>query len=99
MILTVESADYLSDYRLRLRFNTGMERVVDLSAYLTGEVFEPLKDKQYFKQFFIDCNTVSWKNGADVAPEFLFLISQPVFEPETIAEQQFMQHIKQLYQN
>jgi len=99
MILTVESANYLSDYRLRLRFNTGMERVVDLSAYLTGEVFEPLKDKQYFKQFFIDCNTVSWKNGADVAPEFLFLISQPVFEPETIAEQQFMQHIKQLYQS
>jgi hypothetical protein len=34
-----------------LRFADGVEGEVDLSRELEGEVFEPLKDEEYFKSF------------------------------------------------
>ena len=45
---------------------------VDLESDLVGKVFEPLKNKDYFKAFSIKYNTVEWENGADFAPEFLY---------------------------
>ena len=37
---------------------------------LDGEVFEPLRDPDYFARFTVD-ETLVWPNGADFAPEFL----------------------------
>ena len=74
MILHVREAQYLHDYVIRLRFNDGAEGEVDLKNELSGEVFEPLRDIEQFKQFSVDPNleTIVWKNGADMAPEFLY---------------------------
>ena len=74
MFLHVDEATYISNYQLQLKFNNNEIKKVDLKNELYGEVFEPLKDKQYFKDFFISHNTVEWKNGADFAPEFLYEI-------------------------
>jgi hypothetical protein len=40
---------------------------------LFGEVFEPLREMEFFKSFSVstDLHTVTWPNGADLAPEFL----------------------------
>ena len=54
-----------------LAFNDGAEGEIDLSHELYGEIFEPLKDKSFFKSFKLEGHTLSWKNGADFAPEFL----------------------------
>jgi hypothetical protein len=74
MILHVREAKYLHDHVLWLRFNDGAEGEVDLTDELTGEVFTPLQDIERFKQFSVDpdLETVVWKNGADIAPEFLY---------------------------
>jgi hypothetical protein len=74
MILHVREAQYLHDYVIRLRFNDGAEGEVDLKNELSGEVFEPLRDIEQFKQFSVDpdLETIVWKNGADMAPEFLY---------------------------
>jgi hypothetical protein len=74
MILHVREAKYLHDFVIWLRFNDGTEGEVDLSNELSGEVFEPLQDLEAFKMFNVDpdLETVVWKNGADMAPEFLY---------------------------
>ena len=74
MILHVKEAQYRHDYIIWLKFNDGAEGEVDLANELDGEVFGPLKDIKRFKSFKVDpilC-TIAWKNGADLAPEFLY---------------------------
>lgn len=74
MIPRLTEAHYVRDYILRLRFQDGAEGEVDLEAQLYGEVFEPLKALEYFRRFRVDpeLHTVTWPNGADFAPEFLY---------------------------
>lgn len=69
----VMEAKYVGGYVIWLRFRDGTVGEVDLSRELWGEVFEPLRDLDYFKKFTIDPEgrTLVWPNGADFAPEFL----------------------------
>lgn len=73
MVRVVE-ATHVKDYVIRVRFADGVEGEVDLKDELYGEVFEPLKDPGLFKSVTVnsDWHTVSWPNGADFAPEFLY---------------------------
>jgi hypothetical protein len=74
-LLHVIAVEYLESYQLKLRFNNGIEGIVDLEAELHGEIFEPLNDKNLFQQVFVTTRTIEWPNGADFAPEFLFEIA------------------------
>jgi hypothetical protein len=65
----VIDAKYIADYKIRLTFDNGEQKIADLGGKLGRGVFKPLKDKQYFKKFFVDGWTISWPNGADIAPE------------------------------
>lgn len=73
MILHTTRVEYLGDYRLFLSFDNGESGEVDLSARLHGEVFEPLRDKALFATACQHplARTVTWSNGADLAPEYL----------------------------
>ena len=71
MFTHIEQAKHINDYKVWLSFNDGAEGEVDLSSELEGEIFEPLKDISFFKSFTLEGHTLSWKNGADFAPEFL----------------------------
>lgn len=74
MIPKLESAEYVEGYTIRVKFADGTEADVDFTAELWGEVFEPLKNPDVFRQFRLDkeLNTVTWPSGADFAPEFLY---------------------------
>lgn len=76
----VTSVEYVSGYKLRLGFEDGAVRLVDLAAELDGEIFEPLKDLRVFQtaRLNTDLDTVVWSNGADMSPDFLYNIGQPV---------------------
>lgn len=69
----VMEARHLRDHVVWLRFRDGTAGEVDLGPELSGEVFEPLRDPEYFKNFTVDpmFHTLVWPNGADIAPEFL----------------------------
>lgn len=68
----VVRAEYRGSYRIHLAFNDGIESVVDFAQWLEGPVFEPLRDEEYFRRFFLEGGTVTWPNGADIAPETLY---------------------------
>ena len=68
----VVRAKYDSEYRIRLTFNDGTTAIVDFKSWLSGPIFEPLKQVAYFRKFFLDGGTVVWPNGADIAPETLY---------------------------
>jgi hypothetical protein len=69
---TVTRAEYRGEYTIHVTFNDGLESTIDFTPWLDGPVFEPLKDRGYFQRFFLDGGTVTWPNGADVAPETLY---------------------------
>lgn len=80
MILHVTSVRYAGDYRLRLEFNDGRVKEVNLAKELYGEVFEPLRDREVFQKVALnpETGTIEWPNGADLAPEFLSDIGKDV---------------------
>jgi hypothetical protein len=62
-------------YVVHVRFEDGISADVDLSYLLDyGGVFEPLEDREYFRQLRADAEagTVVWPNEADIAPETLY---------------------------
>lgn len=70
MLVHVVEARYQGGFRVWLRFDDGLDGEVDLGSELDGEVFEPLRDPDYFARFTVD-ETLVWPNGADFAPEYL----------------------------
>jgi hypothetical protein len=68
----IVSAKHKRDYLIEVEFDNGVRKLLDFEGWLNGPIFEPLKDKKYFRSFFIDGWTIAWPNGADVAPETLY---------------------------
>jgi hypothetical protein len=73
MLVHVVEARHVAAHTLWLRFDDGVEGEIDLSAEIHGEVFEPLKEVEYFRKLQVhpELRTIVWPNGADFAPEFL----------------------------
>jgi len=74
MIPEVADARYVQDFTVHVQFSDGTEGDVDLEPELYGEIFEPLKDPAIFRRFTVhpEFHTLTWPNGADLAPEFLY---------------------------
>ena len=67
---TVVRAEYRGEFKIWVVSNDGVQGTIDFTDWLTGPVFEPLK-RSYFMRFFVEGGTVTWPNGADIAPETL----------------------------
>ncbi len=80
MIWLIE-AEYQKDYKIRIRFNDKTEKIIDLEEKILKDhrkIFLPLKQKEYFCQVSLNSeyDTITWPNGADFAPEFLYEMAQ-----------------------
>ena len=72
LLPSVIRAEHRGGHRIRLTFNDNTKKTIGCSQWLEGPVFEPLRDPEYFRRFFLDGGTVVWPNGADIAPETLY---------------------------
>jgi hypothetical protein len=70
----IRAVEPLHGFVLRLGFDDGTVREVDLESELWGPVFDPLRrDPQLFQQVSVDeeLGTIVWPNGADMDPDVL----------------------------
>lgn len=68
----VINAKYIKDYIISIMFESGETIEFDFKNEFDGPIYEPLKNKEYFKSFTVHGNTICWENGADFAPEYLY---------------------------
>lgn len=70
-ILNVEP---MSEYRLKLCYETGEEKIFDVKPYISGDWYGMLKDKDYFKNVKVVAggNGIEWSEGQDIAPHELY---------------------------
>ena len=76
-MLHIDAVESLGQHFLRLKFDNGVEKVVDARPILLGPVFHDLQRPEFFRQVSIDpvARTVVWPNGTDVAPEALYALA------------------------
>ena len=69
----VSQFEMAGGYRLRIRFDDGVERSIDFEPILWGELYGPLRDPQMFQTVRLDpqFKTLVWQNGADFDPSIL----------------------------
>ena len=74
-MIEISKAKQVGDYQIELVFNNKKRGVVDLKNTIFTDhrdIFKELKDLNKFKKFKIEFDTLSWENGLDLAPEFLY---------------------------
>jgi hypothetical protein len=79
----IVGVEVTGDYRLRLTFDDGTVGEVDFAGREWRGVFEPLRDPDYFARVAVDAegDTVTWPNGADMAPEPLYAEARQNLSP------------------
>ncbi len=82
-LVRVRNVEPLERFRVRLEFEDGTQREADLTVYLHGPVFEPIRnDPAVFRSMRVKGGTVAWPNGADIDPDVLYYGLKPAWMEE-----------------
>jgi hypothetical protein len=60
------------DYCLEVHFSNGEKGILNMLPYLDFGVFTRLKDPMHFKQVYVSFDTLEWRVGVDLDPEFVY---------------------------
>jgi hypothetical protein len=83
----VQAVEPLEKYRVRITFENGVHKEIDLEKYLHGEIFEPIrKNQKMFRSVKVVNRTIGWDNGADIDPDVLYYDLMPAWMEETVGE-------------
>jgi hypothetical protein len=72
--IKVIAVDILDHSSLRVHFDNGTVKKINLEPVLYGELYEPLRDHNFFRKVTVDAEvgTIVWPNGADFDPDLLY---------------------------
>ena len=73
----VREVEPLEDYRLRLLFENGERRILDMRPYLDRGVFQRLRDRGLFQEARVVAGSVEWPTEIDLSYDTLYLQSVP----------------------
>ena len=65
MVISINKADYIGDYRIKFIFSDGIERLIDFSSFLNtarNPMTKKYLDKKLFKKFYIDFGDIVWND-------------------------------------
>lgn len=69
--LKIDSAKYLSDYAIRIRFNDGNEQLVDFKPFLSKSLHPSIKkylDEKKFSKFKLTNGNLNWNDFEMIFP-------------------------------
>lgn len=79
-LVRVRGVEPLDGFHVRLSFEDGTQREVDLECYLHGPIFDSIRrDPAVFRSVGVDHGVVAWPNGADIDPDVLYYGLKPVW--------------------
>lgn len=64
-VLKIDSAKYLSDYAIRVRFNDGTENVIDFKPFLSKSLHPSIKkylNENLFSDFKLESGNLNWND-------------------------------------
>jgi hypothetical protein len=83
-LVRIQTVETLGGFNVRLAFDDGATKEVDLEPYLHGPIFEPIRnDLAVFRSVKIVGNTIGWDNGADIDRDVLYYNLKPAWMEET----------------
>ncbi len=73
-IYKIISVQVTGRYEVRVRFDDGTEKTIDLEPVLRGEMYGKLRDEVLFQKVEVDpeVHTIQWPSGADFDPALLY---------------------------
>ncbi|HSX37633.1 MAG TPA: DUF2442 domain-containing protein [Chlamydiales bacterium] len=76
----VKKVEWLGEYKLKLHFDNGKIKTVDLASDMkkAKNLFLDLVDIDYFKQVKCDGYSIIWPNGIDYCPDVLYSMGENV---------------------
>ena len=73
MLVRAQSVQPLTGFLVRVVFTDGTTRDVDLTPYLQGPIFEPIRRQaDLFRSVRVEYGALTWPNGADIDPDVLY---------------------------
>jgi hypothetical protein len=70
----------LDEFKVRIEFEDGTIKEIDLEPYFHGPIFEPIrKDLKLFRSVRVEGGTIAWDNGADIDPDVLYYDLKPAW--------------------
>jgi Protein of unknown function (DUF2442) len=82
-LVRVTKVEPQEGFVLRVTFDDGSQKDVDVDELLRGPVFESIRrDLGVFRQVRVEGGTVCWPNGADIDPVVLHGSAEPAWKSD-----------------
>jgi len=65
MVISIDKAEYIGDYKIRFLFSDGIERVIDFDSFLKNArnpMTKKYLEKQLFEKYTIEYGDIIWND-------------------------------------